>query len=207
MDGSDGFLYAQLLNSFSEKKRKLQREEEEEELEGDDLEEMIVASIQATVQIAANIGLRRKNRKPRKNRQQQKMFWGNGYENWDMDEFKGWLHINRETFMLILARISPFISKKPTNFIPNPVEDHRQLAMTLFRLGHGCSFRVLADVFGVSISLATETFNKVIREIVRNLYDEYIYMPRTSEEWIQECNGFIENYEFPCVEHETVIDI
>ena len=81
MDGSDGFLYSQLLNSFSEK-RKLQREEEEEEeeLEGGDLEEMIVASIQATVQIAANQGLRRKNRKPRKNRQQQKMFWGNGYD-------------------------------------------------------------------------------------------------------------------------------
>ena len=66
MEGSDGFLYSQLLNSFS-KKRKLQREEEEEEL---------VASIQATVQIIANVGLRRKNRKPRKNRQQQKMFWG-----------------------------------------------------------------------------------------------------------------------------------
>ena len=29
MGGSDGFLYSQLLNSFS-KKRKLQREEEEE---------------------------------------------------------------------------------------------------------------------------------------------------------------------------------
>ena len=80
MDGSDEFLYSQLLNSFS-KKRKLQREEEEEEeLKGDDLEEMIVASIQATVQIAANQGLRRKNRKPRKNRHQQKMFWGNGYD-------------------------------------------------------------------------------------------------------------------------------
>ena len=79
MDGSDGYLYSQLLNSFS-KKRKLQREEEEEELEGDDLEEMIVASIQTTVQIAANQGLRRKNRKPRKNRQQYKMFRGNGYD-------------------------------------------------------------------------------------------------------------------------------
>ena len=124
MVGSDGFLYSQLLNSFS-KKRKLQREEEEEELEGDDLEEMIVASIQATAQIAANQCLRRKNR------QQQKMFWGNGYENWDMDEFKGRLRINRETFMLILARVSPFISKKPTHFIHNPVEDHRQLAMVM----------------------------------------------------------------------------
>ena len=79
MDGSDGFLYSQLLNSFP-KKRKLQREEAEEELEGDDIGEMIVASIQVTVQIAANQGLRRKNRKPRKNRQQQKMFRGNVYD-------------------------------------------------------------------------------------------------------------------------------
>ena len=41
-----------------------------------------------------------------------------------MDEFKGRLHVNKETFVMILERISPFNSKSPTNFVPNPVEDH-----------------------------------------------------------------------------------
>ena len=122
MDGADGFLYSQLLNSIS-RKRKLQREEEEKEPEGDDLEETVVASIQGIVQIAANQGLKTKYRKPRKNRQQQQMFWTNGYENWNIDEFKGRLRVNRDTFVMILERISPFISKSPTNFAPNPVGD------------------------------------------------------------------------------------
>ena len=53
MDGLDGFLYSQLLNSFA-RKRKLEREEEEEEdVESDDFE-MIAAWIQATVEIASN---------------------------------------------------------------------------------------------------------------------------------------------------------
>ena len=52
MDGSDGFLYSQLLNSFA-RKTKLERGEEEEDVESDDFE-MIAAWIQATVEIASN---------------------------------------------------------------------------------------------------------------------------------------------------------
>ena len=33
--------------------------------------------------------------------------------------------------------------------------------------------------------------------MISQLFDEYVYMP-TSEEWIAECKGFIENYELPC---------
>ena len=197
MDAFDGFIYSNLLNSFS-RKRKLERLEEEEEYADSDDFEIIAATIQATAEIVSIQNIR-KRRNPRKNRHDQKMFWTNGFQTWDDDEFKGRLRINRETFNMILERISVIITKTPTNFVPDPIEDHRQLALTLYRLGHGCSFRVLADVFGVSISLATKTFNKVIREIIRNLYDDYIYLPRTTEEWIEECKGFIENYEFPCV--------
>ena len=36
-------------------------------------------------------------------------------------------------------------------------------------------------------------------ELVVNLFDEYVKMPSTKQEWINEIKGFIENYEFPCI--------
>ena len=35
--------------------------------------------------------------------------------------------------------------------------------------------------------------------MVLTLYDEFVCLPRTEEDWANECKGFIENYEFPCV--------
>ena len=55
------------------------------------------------------------------------------------------------------------IIKEVTNMVPEPIEDHRQLALTIYRMAHGCSFNVLKDIFGVSKSLATKMFNKVIK--------------------------------------------
>ena len=83
--------------------------------------------------------------------------------------------------------------------VPNPIEDHRQLALTLYRMAHGCSFTVLKYLFGVSQSLATATFNKVIRVLVYCLYNEFVGLPSSEDEWVNECKSFIENYEFPCV--------
>ena len=31
------------------------------------------------------------------------------------------------------------------------------------------------------------------------MYDEYVHLPSTEEEWEEILRGFIENYEFPCV--------
>ena len=52
----------------------------------------------------------------------------------------------------------------------------RQLALTLYRLGHGASFTTLSQLFGVSISLASVTFNKVCRVLVETLYSKYVMM-------------------------------
>ena len=54
-------------------------------------------------------------------------------------------------------------------------------------------------LFVVSISLASETFNKVCRVLVAASYDQYVTLPKRNEEWESEVKGFIENYEFPCV--------
>ena len=31
------------------------------------------------------------------------------------------------------------------------------------------------------------------------MYDEYVKIPQTDQEWEAKLKGFIENYEFPCV--------
>ena len=82
--------------------------------------------------------------------------------------------------------------------VPNPIENHRQLGLTIYRLAHGYSFKVIMDIFGVSQSLATETFNNVIKCMVLTLFDEIVCFPRTEADWANECKGFIENYEFSC---------
>ena len=83
--------------------------------------------------------------------------------------------------------------------VPNPIEDHRQLSLTIYRLARGCSFKVIIDIFGASQSLAIERFNNVIKCMVLTLYDEFVCLPKTEGDWANECKGFIENYEFPCV--------
>ena len=37
------------------------------------------------------------------------------------------------------------------------------------------------------------------RLTVVSLYDHYVHLPTTDEEWQSEIHGFIENYEFPSV--------
>ena len=66
-------------------------------------------------------------------------------------------------------------------------------------MAHGCSFKVLKYIFGVLQSLATQTFNKVIRVLISSLYDDVIKLLSSEEEWVQECTSFIENYELLCV--------
>ena len=91
------------------------------------------------------------------------------------------------------------IVKQPTNMIPNPIEKYRQLALTIYRLAHGCLFNVLKDLFGVSQSLPTEYFNKVIKFMVHCLYGKFVKTPQTEEEWVNQCKSFMENYDFSCV--------
>ena len=54
--------------------------------------------------------------------------------------------------------------------VPDSIEDHRHLALTIYRMAHGCSFKVLKDLFGVSQPVAMETFNQIIRVMVSCLY-------------------------------------
>ena len=140
----------------------------------------------------------RQLRGPVVNREQEKVWWKNAYQNWEDDQFKERFRINRETFNFILQTIEPYITKTPTNIVPDPIEPEKQLALTIYRLAHGVSFLVIGDLFGISKSLAIKTFNHVVRELVIHLYNDYIKLPTSEEELVTKLKGFIENYEFSC---------
>ena len=61
-------------------------------------------------------------------------------------------------------------------------------------------FRATCSLFELSIGSAVAAFNMVSREMISALFNEYVYMPMSEEEQITECKGFIENYQFPCVD-------
>ena len=90
------------------------------------------------------------------------------------------------------------IAKETTKF-KEPTSPQCQLALTLYRLAHGCSYTTVGDLFGVAPSTACTIFNHVIRCIVQALYDDYVVLPRNEEKWKNELNTFLENWEFPCV--------
>ena len=129
----------------------------EEELEDEWMKRRRVEGVDMTGMfsaIAAAAVLEEKGRKKRgKNIVRDKSWWTDGIRNWSDPEFKKRVRINRETFDYLLDRISPQLCKTPTNLNQDPIEPHRQLGLTLYRLGHGCSYTVIEDLFGISITL------------------------------------------------------
>ena len=86
-----------------------------------------------------------------------------------------------------------YCTKKETNLNQHPISVNRQLGLILYGLGHGASFTSPSQSFGVSIPLANATFNKVCLVLVPTLYNRYVKLPRTDEEWEAELRGFLEN--------------
>ena len=109
------------------------------------------------------------------------------------------MRINHTTFNFIFDGICEDLILTPTNLKPNQTSPGRQLALTIYRLATGCTYSTLSDLFGVSVSAASKFFNKICRLMVVSLYNGYVRLPTTDEEWQNEIRGFLENYEFPCV--------
>ena len=102
------------------------------------------------------------------------------------------MRVNRTTFNFVRDGICEDIILTPTNLKPNPTSPDRQLALTIYRLATGCTYSTLPDLFGVSVSAASKFFNKICRLMVVSLYDRYVRLPTTDEEWQNEIGGFLE---------------
>ena len=121
-----------------------------------------------------------------------KLCWADVYCNWSEEDFKAKMRINRGTFSFILDGIYEEIISTTTNLKPNLTFPDWQLALTIYRLATGCTYSTLSDLFGVSVSAASKFFNKICRLMVVSLYDRYVRLPTTDEEWQNEIGGFLE---------------
>lgn len=63
----------------------------------------------------------------------------------------------------------------------------------------GVRFWPLKIFFGVAESTACIIFQDVCKTIVGCLYDRLVYLTRNLQEWGQELENFLANWEFPCV--------
>ena len=159
-------------------------------------------NIQAGVTALVAILDSKNERKPKakdKLRDTQKLWWGDVYRNWSEKDFKAKMQINRTTLNFILDGIYDDIILTPTNLKPNPTPPDRQLALTIYRLATDCTYSTLSNLFGESVSAASKFSNKICRLMVVSLYDCYVHLPTTDEEWQIEIRGFLENCEFPFV--------
>ena len=165
----------------------------------DEQEDIASTIVAVTANITSVISWTKKRAPDKPNLIRSKEWWDRCYRDFASEEFKKKVRIQRETFDMILNIVESYLTKKETNLNQHPISANRQLGLTLYRLGHGASFTTLSQSFGVSISLAGVTFNKVCRVLVATLYNRYVKLPRPDEEWEVELKGFLENYEFPCV--------
>ena len=168
-----------------EEKRKRRRKMNEKDV---DLEVDTVAACMTNIESLIDIT----PKKPRsKDVERERGWWENGYRNWNDERFKKVLRVNKDTFDFILSQIRVHIAKQPTNMKPNLIPPETTLALTMYRLAHGCSFTTLEDLFGWSIATCEKEFNHCCRIIVSCLYDRYVRMPANDDEWKEELKEFI----------------
>ena len=156
-------------------------------------------NIQAAVTALVAILDSKNKRNPKakdKLRDTGKLQWADVHRSWREEDFKAKIRINCTTFNFILDGNYADIFLTPANLKPNPTSAYRQIALRIYSLATGCT---LSDLFGVSLSAASKFLDKICRLMVVFLYDHYVRLSTTDEEWQNEIRGFLENYEFSCV--------
>ena len=181
----------QFADNLDEYEKERERDIRKMKREMDDMDgetEVVLGSVNSVVAVTDKFI--RKERSPDK--QRDKRWWTDGYRNWDDHMFKKTLRIKKGTFDEILSEIFEKLWKEPTVMKPNPTTPEAQLAITLYRLAHGCSLTTLEDLFGESISNCSNIFNNVCRVFVSTLYDRDVKLPENDEQWASELKGFID---------------
>ena len=191
---SDGDMKNMFCSNFHFKlKRNLESDEEIDDIHDlfyspykkqklDEEEDTASTIVDVIANITSVISRPKKRARHQPNLIRNKEWWDRCYRDFASEEFKKQVRIQHETFDMILNIVEPYVTKKETNLNQHPVSVNRQLGLTLYRLGHGASFTTLSQLFGVSISLAGVTLNKVCSVLVATLYNRYVKFSRTDEE-------------------------
>ena len=98
------------------------------------LADQMIASNATVIATALFCGKKRKKRCPDEARVSN--WWEEGLNRWNEEAFKDNFRVNRGTYEFILREIEGYLTKKPTNRNPQPIEPAKQLAICLYRLAH-----------------------------------------------------------------------
>ncbi|XP_071945891.1 uncharacterized protein [Antedon mediterranea] len=107
---------------------------------------------------------------------------------WDDEDWLANFRMDKGTFMYLVEELRPYIKYENTRMRAAFTLEIR-LALTLYRLATGSSFRCISNQFGVGRSTACEIFHEVCREVERILMPKFIYVPEG-----QELLGMVENF-------------
>ena len=112
----------------------------------------------------------------------------------DPNEWKLNLRLSKEEFMILHAKLEPFLTPNPNSPNPVPVSSMARLAMTLYYLKDQGSIRMTANQFGVAAITAGKHIYEVSKIIAQQLCPELIKLPQTAEEMRQKVGEFEARY-------------
>jgi len=104
------------------------------------------------------------------------------------EQFRATFRMHRSTFWNLYDLLKPYIQKKVTIF-RNPIPFERRLAMFLYHIAHGVSYKVVENQFGCGITTVSQIVSEVTKAILENLTSKYIRFStldeamRTIEYW------------------------
>ena len=124
-----------------------------------------------------------------------KVFWATCRKNWTNKDYIANLRVDKETFLLIVQRLTPYIQRKTTVMRPSIAVDER-VAIALWRFSSGDSSRTISWMFGVGESTCTETCLEVAQAICEDFGPEYLATP-THEEFKEQAELFERGRGFP----------
>ena len=111
------------------------------------------------------------------------------FQNYGDEDCKSEILLISDGFNYILDTIHDQIVLTPANLKPNLTPPHRQLGLTIYQLGMGCSCNTLAAFFDLSVGCVEDFLNKTCRILVSKPYDQYVCLPETEAEWEPKLRG------------------
>ena len=117
----------------------------------------------------------------------------------DRASYKQFMRMSPELFHEMEERLTPYLRKQPTNFRP-PLEPGLKLAVTLYYLATGCTFRQgIMALFRVPHNSASKFIPEVLEAIVEE-YQHVIRTPNTADGWRELAHEFERQWNVPhCV--------
>ena len=85
-----------------------------------------------------------------------------------------------DTFQFLLHTIADDIKKETTRF-KKPTSQELQLALTFYRLSHGCTYATVGELFGIGTSTVCTIFISVVKTIVKKMYDNFVVLPKNEK--------------------------